>query len=250
MQTFNQHLRQFQLKDKYWGRSLNSDEFTDALHNFVGCFASHRNNYKTHQKKQAKKQKMLPVNITTPVKSSSKAATPSVATTATTTTTTTTSKKSSRKQQTLIDSKQVLIEIVSQLGELIKAVEKTKWRFYGCSVLIVFDSTPRYYSLSHNNNNSNIIRTASPISVSSEKSFSQANTPRSSSSSIAPFSSSIGEKHHKSNPYRVSVRLIDFTHSHRDESKYDSYDPGLMFGLNNLKKMYFNLLQQLGDKGV
>ena len=162
MQTYCESKRQYLLKDKYWGRSLDEAGLRKALKTFVT--------------KGLEKEKQV----------------------------------------------EVLKQVIAQVAGLTKCVQKMTWRFYGCSLLIVFDGKPRKRRCS---------------SVTSD-----------SSSDVEICSALVKKRRARSqsfgsdDQFQVSVRLIDFSHCVRSE---EGFDEGLVLGLENLRRMYCKILSQL-----
>lgn len=162
MQTYCESKRQYLLRDKYWGRSLDETKLREALKVFVT--------------EGMKKEEQV----------------------------------------------EVVKQIISQVNGLQKCVQKMSWRFYGCSLLIVYDGKPRKRRCS---------------SVTSD-----------SSSDVEICSALVKKRRARSQSFgsddqrQVAVRLIDFSHCVRAE---EGFDEGLVFGLENLKNMYCKILSEV-----
>mmetsp|Transcript_16537 Transcript_16537/g.18701 ORF Transcript_16537/g.18701 Transcript_16537/m.18701 type:complete len:699 (+) Transcript_16537:385-2481(+) len=120
----------------------------------------------------------------------------------------------------------VIRSLVAQITALIAAIKDTKWRFYGCSVLLVYDAKPRRRKPSYNSSSS---EDASP----DESEYAPSVCPELTKKRRARSQSfdDIAEE------FQVTLRLIDFAKTEMDEAGHDSYDSGFLFGLNNLKEI-------------
>mmetsp|Transcript_35095 Transcript_35095/g.56188 ORF Transcript_35095/g.56188 Transcript_35095/m.56188 type:complete len:694 (+) Transcript_35095:453-2534(+) len=156
----------------------------------------------------------------------------------------------------------VVKDIISQLDMLEEAVKSTYWRFYGCSVLIVYDSF---------NPNQNRERMNSATSEKSDES-SHSNPELSCGQSKLVHSQDAGTQQHDQfnsttpplrfprnitkhrsrshsfdhplniiKSFSVAVRLIDFAKCER-YADGATYDTGLVFGIVNLRKMFSRIL--------
>jgi len=149
----------------------------------------------------------------------------------------------------------VVNDIIVQLSMLEQAVKTTPWRFYGCSVLIVYDSSDpqaRRDRLSSSSSDSLTTPSNSPV-LSSGTSTSENIYihPRSRSFDLIPVSPSspdaeANEKRRKGfnrddRNFCVNVRLIDFAKVERHKHG-DDYDEGMVFGLTNLRKIFSRML--------
>jgi len=169
----------------------------------------------------------------------------------------------------------VVKDIILQLDTLEQAVRSTSWKFYGCSLLLVYDSSDaetrrdRLSSSSSDHNDDQRLlkpawcrarsRSFDHVNLSSSRRChemlkssiesdlrdlhvgSSPSTPPSNDSLFfngdAPFTRSRSMKM----DFCVSVRLIDFAKCEMDLSE-NSFDEGMIFGIRNLRKIFSRFL--------
>jgi probable phosphoglycerate mutase len=220
MQKWSSHEKRFVLKDKYWGRVLKDQELEQTLIDFVNDDSS-----KAHDVDNDTRRPVLlggddsnGAASCSDVSDNVYVPTPRVA---------------------------VVKEIIAQLEAMMAALLTTRWRFFGSSILIVFDSEPNEHSsgvgpgvgtaaaaggLDGAGDRSGIGGGRSSSSIGGNKEGNNKRRGRTRSWSGVE------------SPERVQVRLIDFSHCDRDVDHYTSHDEGVVFGLRNLIRVYKSLL--------
>ncbi|GBG30911.1 Inositol hexakisphosphate kinase 1, partial [Hondaea fermentalgiana] len=143
----------------------------------------------------------------------------------------------------------VINDIIVQLTLLERAVKSSYWRFYGCSVLIVYDSSDpeaqrdRFPSSMSDSIATRSIETMIPGSRLSShprsRSLDQIPVQPPSPSLEAPRDELY--KRPRDPKFCVQVRLIDFAKCERHREGTD-YDRGMVFGLTNLRHMFSRML--------
>ncbi len=124
-------------------------------------------------------------------------------------------------------------KILDQLRSLAEAIKECNWRFYGSSLLIIYESDPIPEKSSIVASTSGTTQSSVPL-VSEVKPIMKSSSAPDVLKTRRPSFSSLLQ--HDEDPDRVKVKLIDFSHCVATE--HDTYDEGLLTGVNTLIEVF------------